>query len=31
MRGPLSGFYPESGGKPSKDCKWKSDMICLLT
>lgn len=31
MRGPPNGFYPDSDGKPSKDSKQKSDMICLTT
>lgn len=28
---PLSGFYPDSGRKLSKDCKYKSDMMDLMT
>lgn len=31
MRGPPNGFYHDSDGKPSKDSKQKSDMICLMT
>lgn len=31
LKGPLRGFYHDSVGKPSKDCKWRSEMICLMT